>query len=88
MVVTFYDLNQITEVLGGKFIGNRQDYKIKYLLIDSRKILHAQASIFFALTGDRNDGHQFIAELYDKGVRCFVVSEKVKNTEHFSEGNF
>lgn len=69
MVVSFYDLNQIADVLGGKFVGARQDYKIKYLLIDSRKILHAQASIFFALKGDRNDGHKFIAELYDKGVR-------------------
>lgn len=88
MVDSYYDLHKIAEVIGGKFIGFRQEYKIKYLLIDSRKILHAQASIFFALKGERNDGHQFIAELYDKGVRCFVVTEKVKNTEHFSEGNF
>lgn len=88
MIVSFYTVSQITEAVGGKFIGNRSDYKIKHLLIDSRKILHAQASIFFALDGERNDGHQFIAELYDKGVRCFVVSQKVKNTDHFSEGNF
>mgnify|MGYP002526408483 FL=1 len=79
MIVSYYDIEQITDILDGKFIGNRTDYKIKYLLIDSRKILHAQASLFFALRGERHDGHEYIAELYDKGVRCFVVSEKVGN---------
>ena len=88
MIVSYYDIEQITDILDGKFIGNRADYKIKYLLIDSRKILHAQASLFFALRGERHDGHEYIAELYDKGVRCFVVSEKVGNTDHFSEANF
>jgi len=88
MNVAYYDIAQIRDILAGKFVGKRTDYKIKYLLIDSRKILHAQASLFFALKGERHDGHKYIAELYDKGVRCFVVSDKVGNTEHFSEANF
>ena len=88
MIVSYYDIGQITEITAGKFIGQRTDYKIKHLLIDSRKILHAQVSIFFALQGERHDGHEYIAELYDRGVRCFVVSQKVKNTDHFSEANF
>ncbi|MBL4755344.1 MAG: bifunctional UDP-N-acetylmuramoyl-tripeptide:D-alanyl-D-alanine ligase/alanine racemase, partial [Flavobacteriales bacterium] len=88
MEVTYYNIARITKIVGGKFVGKRSDFKIKYLLIDSRKILHAQASLFFALNGERHDGHEYIAELYDKGVRCFVVSQKVKNTDHFSKANF
>ena len=88
MIISLYSIKQITETVKGKFVGNSDEYKIKYILIDSRKILHAQASVFFALPGERHDGHEFIAELYDKGIRCFVVSQKVKNTDHFPEGNF
>jgi len=88
MIISSYSIKQITEKVKGKFIGNSDEYKIKYILIDSRRILHAQASVFFALPGERHNGHEFIAELYDKGLRCFVVSQKVLNTDHFPEGNF
>ena len=40
------------------------------------KFIHPATSLFFALKGPRRDGHQFIAELYKKGVRNFVVSEE------------
>jgi alanine racemase len=56
----------------GKIIS---DDIIEQLLLDSRK-LHAPAtSIFFALKGPRRDGHQFVSELYKKGIRNFVISD-------------
>ena len=51
------------------------DSTIEYLLLDSRKVYLPGSSLFFALKGPRRDGHQFIPELYKKGVRSFVVSE-------------
>lgn len=50
---------------------------IAHLLLDSRKVHSPTSSLFFALKGPRRDGHQFIPELYKKGVRNFVVSEKI-----------
>ena len=47
---------------------------IEYLLPDSRKLLFPATSLFFALNGARRDGHSFLPEAYDKGVRSFVVS--------------
>lgn len=47
-----------------------------YLLTDSRQLIFPQQTIFFAIKGVRHDGHQFIAELYQKGVRQFVVEQK------------
>lgn len=46
-----------------------------YLLTDSRQISFPGQSIFFAIKGDRHDGHQFLPALYASGVREFVVEE-------------
>lgn len=52
-----------------------QDVYVKELAIDSRKVVLPGQSVFFAIRGDRHDGHNFIHELYDKGVRAFVVDQ-------------
>ncbi|GAC1441978.1 MAG: bifunctional UDP-N-acetylmuramoyl-tripeptide:D-alanyl-D-alanine ligase/alanine racemase [Sediminibacterium sp.] len=46
---------------------------IEHLLTDSRKIVFPETSLFFAIGGPRRDGHQFIPEVYERGVRHFVV---------------
>lgn len=45
------------------------------IVYDSRKIGDPGNTVFFALKGDSSDGHKFIQSAYDKGIRCFVVSE-------------
>ncbi|MBP9151071.1 MAG: bifunctional UDP-N-acetylmuramoyl-tripeptide:D-alanyl-D-alanine ligase/alanine racemase [Flavobacteriales bacterium] len=50
-----------------------QDVQIKELAIDSRKMVLPAQSLFFAIAGDRHDGHNFIEQLYENGVRVFVV---------------
>ena len=49
--------------------------RASYLLTDSRQLSFPEKSIFFAIKGERHDGHQFLKELYAKGVREFVVEE-------------
>ncbi|MES2003146.1 MAG: bifunctional UDP-N-acetylmuramoyl-tripeptide:D-alanyl-D-alanine ligase/alanine racemase [Bacteroidota bacterium] len=53
---------------------------IEYLLIDSRKIVFPKTSLFFAISGPRRDGHSFIREVYERGVRCFVVHKGFTST--------
>lgn len=50
----------------------RQIYDLAY---DSRKIRNAEHSLFFALKNIR-DGHRFIQDAYQKGIRAFVVSRE------------
>jgi len=50
-------------------------WRNKTPLIDSRKVIFPAKSIFFAIKGAKVDGHQFIDELYQKGVRHFVVNQ-------------
>lgn len=47
------------------------------MLLDSRKVYSPATALFFAIKGPRRDGHQFIPELYKKGIRSFVVSTAV-----------
>ncbi len=50
------------------------DLYIKDVLIDSRTFpIDANNQIFFAIKGDHLDGHQYIQEIYNKGVRSFVI---------------
>lgn len=44
-----------------------------HLLTDSRKVTDASATLFFAIRTKRNNGANYIADLYKKGVRNFVV---------------
>ena len=60
---------------------------IKYLAIDSRKIVFPKETLFFAITTNRNDGHDFIKDLIEKGVENFVVHESF-NTTSFPKINF
>jgi alanine racemase len=52
------------------------DTAATHLLTDSRQLIFPQQTLFFAIKGEHHDGHQFLAELYQKGVRQFVVEHK------------
>jgi len=70
-----YTVEQITAICGGTLYrsANRTD-EITDLLIDSRRLIHPEGCLFVALVTERNDGHRYIRELYDRGVRSFLVS--------------
>lgn len=70
-----YTLAHIEEVISAQSAGAvSADTHITYLLTDSRKIRFADQSLFFALKGPHHDGHQFLDQAYEQGIRSFVVS--------------
>ena len=53
-----------------------QNLDIRHLLTDSRQLgTEPEATLFFALKTEKNDGANYIPELLERGVRVFVVSE-------------
>ena len=72
-----YNIRDIQKIVGGTVIAFHDDLPIENLLIDSRKITQADRSVFFAIKGDRHDGHLFLNEVYMSGVRNFIVSKEV-----------
>ena len=79
MTQTKYTASKIAQITNGKLITSvGKDPVIHDLMIDSR--LHVEdpeESMFIALVSPRNDGHKYIRELVNRGVKCFLVS-----TEH------
>ncbi len=71
----YYQIHQVAGIVGGQIVGNQSERPICDLLIDSRQLVAAEQALFFAIVSTRNDGHKYIKELYDKGVRAFVVSQ-------------
>jgi len=84
-----YKISDISSIINGNIHGNeKSNVEIKNLLIDSRKLSTAETSLFFAIKGERHDGHSYIAELYDKGVHHFIVSALPEKIDHFQQATF
>lgn len=70
-----YSISEIAAIIKGEILSDQfNDQIINELLIDSRRIIKVDCTLFFALITRRNDGHKFIPELYKAGIRNFVVS--------------
>lgn len=81
-----YTIQQIAEILNGKSFLDHPQAHIKSLIIDSRNLADAPHSLFFAIKAQR-DGHQFIANAYQQGIRNFVVSQAA-DTKQFPAANW
>lgn len=68
-----YSILEIREILASKATLVNENQNIEELLTDSRKLLNPATTLFFAITGARLDGHNYLKDLYSKGVRNFVV---------------
>ena len=50
-----------------------EDLEIVHLLIDSRRLVFPTTSLFFSLKTAHQNGHDFIADLVQRGAKNFVV---------------
>ena len=80
-------IENITNLLNAKRIGSA-DAHIDWMLTDSRSLCFAEETLFFALKTKRNDGHKYIPELYERGVRNFVVIDLPQNVDAYADANF
>ena len=68
-----YTIQHIAGILQAQAQVTNPSAVIQHLVTDSRRIVFPGASLFFALHTKHRDGHSFIQEVYDRGVRSFVV---------------
>ncbi len=83
-----YSIEKVTTLIGARRYG-QTEAAIGWLLTDSRSLCFPEQTLFFALRTSRNDGHRYIADLYRRGVRNFVV-ERIpdEGTDRFADANF
>ncbi|HXH19917.1 MAG TPA: bifunctional UDP-N-acetylmuramoyl-tripeptide:D-alanyl-D-alanine ligase/alanine racemase [Chitinophagales bacterium] len=82
-----YSIRQIAAAVKGSLIKFSSEALITRLAFDSRKIIEPDTSLFFAIRGKRHDGHLFLNELYQKGVRNFVVTNPEVIKDELPEAN-
>lgn len=67
-----YSIEKVTTLIGARRYGDKAA-NIGFLLTDSRSLCFPEETLFFALKSGRRNGHDFIPDLYRRGVRNFVV---------------
>ncbi|WP_251623534.1 bifunctional UDP-N-acetylmuramoyl-tripeptide:D-alanyl-D-alanine ligase/alanine racemase [Odoribacter lunatus] len=55
--------------------------------IDSRSVTTPELTMFFALKGPNHDGHDYVVDLYGRGVRHFVISEEREEFADLKDAN-
>ena len=80
-----YTTLEIASIIGAPN-ENLKGREIDWLLTDSRSLCYPESTIFFAIKTKSGDGHHYIADLYKRGSRAFVVSEKPEGD--FPEADF
>ena len=85
--MTNYSIENIASIIEGTFVikSNGND-KIAHLLFDTRKIIFAETSLFFALKSNKNNGHKYLNDAYDTGIRNFIISEPI-DVSNFENAN-
>ncbi len=76
--MTFF-INEINDILGLVNWNNAKDKKLSFdnVSIDSRSI--SSDDLFVGIEGNNFDGHNFIKEVIEKGVRAVVIKENNQN---------
>lgn len=72
-----YTANEIARIVEGRLIGN-PDWIVQEYEIDSRKINWGTKTLFVAIPTRRSDGHQFVLNAKDRGVKCVLVQKEMQ----------
>lgn len=80
--------SQLEAITKGKILALYQDQPVVTFITDSRKASgSSEASVFFAIKGEHHDGHRYIADLYAKGIRQFVIEEQIDGINALHDSN-
>ena len=80
-------MNEIAEIINGT-LHSGIPVEITEYSIDSRSVVTPEHTLFFALTGNNHNGHDYIRTLYSDGMRAFVISEFREEFNQLTDANF
>ncbi|HEY7303679.1 MAG TPA: UDP-N-acetylmuramoyl-tripeptide--D-alanyl-D-alanine ligase [Bryobacteraceae bacterium] len=69
-----FSLAQVQEVTGAQMLDANGDLPVRGWSIDSRTL--NKGDLFFAIKGERSDGHTFVESAFERGAAGAVVSEE------------
>jgi alanine racemase len=71
-------INDIASLTGGKIPEYTNNAVVQYLVYDTRSLFVSNGSLFLALKSQKRNGHDYIQDAYDKGIRNFLVDDNFK----------
>ena len=78
--------SELVSITSGQLLQLTKDRAVDALVTDSRKPVIGEGSVFFAIKGERHDGHAYLPELYAQGLRQFVVESQIPESS-FPDAN-
>lgn len=82
-----YTVDEVKVIMDAGAEIARPEMRLSTMLTDSRRLTDTDHGLFFALKG-RRDGHLFLNEVYQSGVRNLVISDLQINKSAYPEANF
>lgn len=79
--------SEIASIVNGILTGPG-NLPVSDIVTDSRNLSFTEGMVFFAISGKNHDGHQFIGNLYARGIRVFVAERLPEGVEKLSEAAF
>lgn len=68
-------LSEIAAYCSSEMVG--VDSTVNRVVTDSRSLFPVEGALFVAIKGKNHDGHNYIQELYRRGVRAFIVESRL-----------
>lgn len=84
-----FTLSYFLDRINSKIFGlKRDDFLVKNLLFDSRKLNIIDGTVFFAIKTLSDNGQKYIAELYFSGIRVFITENLPEDYEKYEDATF
>ncbi|MGB3183070.1 MAG: bifunctional UDP-N-acetylmuramoyl-tripeptide:D-alanyl-D-alanine ligase/alanine racemase [Cyclobacteriaceae bacterium] len=78
---------QLAGITGGDLIHRGENTTVTDLLTDSRKLRLSEGAVFIAIDGATHDGHRFLTECYQSGIRHFIVERRTHDLDELEGSN-
>ena len=75
-----FSISELSHIIGGEISEGNSNNFIHSICTDTRHTVDAAHTLFIPLNGEHFNGHAFISNAYQKGIRTFIVSEEVNLT--------
>ncbi len=82
-----YPVGDIAEITHSRLTGN-PGRMVRQVCTDTRRIDQPAESLFIALKGPSHDGHRFLWEAHQGGIRSFLVSAMPEQPDRFTDSAF
>lgn len=80
-----YSVHDIAHFTEGTLQGN-MDLYCEHILLDTRQVTQSSSTMFVAIKGEQHDGHRFVEDACQKGVRIFLLNKDASVQQLTADG--